>query len=244
MNSYVVGYEVLGGRSALLEASGNHPYVMLTTTGDVTGYRTDGLLAWIDRDPARPMVWALGDGPAAVEFTLAMGGGARWAHLPHLTPEQAAPLRSDLHDDWDQLTTWTAPPPVPGEAAVGPLDADAEVDALLDLAFPASVSRPGDPRVRRWYGVRAGGKAGGELVACAADRSRGGAGHIAGVAVHPDHRRRSLGTAVTAALTRLLHAEFGNCSLSVMSDASGPRRLYERLGYGNPLARTTVRPAP
>jgi ribosomal protein S18 acetylase RimI-like enzyme len=213
---------------------------MLTTTGDVTGYRTDGLLAWIDRDPAHPMIWALGDGPAAVEFTLVMRDGVRWAHLPHLTPEQAAPLRSDRHDDWDQLTTWTAPPPAPVEGDVEPLDADAEVDALLDLAFPASVSRPGDPRVRRWYGIRMGS----ELVACAADRSRGGVGHIAGVAVHPDHRRRSLGTAVTAALTRMLHAEFGKCSLSVMADADGPRRVYERLGYGAPLARTTVRLAP
>jgi GNAT superfamily N-acetyltransferase len=235
-----VGYEVVGGRSALLEASGNDPYVMLTTTGDVTGYRAEGLLAWIDRDPARPVLWALGDGPTAVEFTLTVRDEVRWAHLPHLTPGQAAPLRSDLHDDWDQLTTRTAPPPAPGEADVRPLDADAEIDALLDLAFPTSVSRPGDPRVRRWYGIRSGK----DLVACAADRSRGGVGHIAGVAVHPDHRRRSLGTAVTAALTRLLHAEFGMCSLSVMSDASGPRRLYERLGYGDPLARTTVRPAP
>lgn len=230
---------MIGGRDALLEATGHHPYVMLTTTGDVTGYRAGGLLAWVDRDRDRPQVWALGDGPAAVEFVLAMGGDATWAHLPPLTPAQAAPLRSDIHDDWDHLVTRTAPPPAAGTDRVVPLDpsADPEVDALLDVAFPASTSRPGDPRVRRWYGVRHGT----DLIAVAADRSRGGIGYIAGVAVHPEHRRRSWGTVVTTALTRLLHEEFSGCSLSVMSDADGPRRLYERLGYGEPLARTSLR---
>jgi hypothetical protein len=234
-----VKYEVIGGRDALLGATGNHPYVMLTTTGDVLGYRTDGLLAWIDRDPDRPQVWALGDGPAAVGFVLDMRGPAAWAHLPHLTREQAAPLRPGLHDDWDHLVTRTAPPPAAGADRVVRLDppADPEVDALLDIAFPASTSRPGDPRVRRWYGIRQGA----DLIAVAADRSRGGIGYIAGVAVHPEHRQRSLGTVLTATLTRLLHDEFGGCSLSVMSDADGPRRIYERLGYGEPLARTSLR---
>jgi hypothetical protein len=55
VNSYAVKYEVIGGRDALLTATGHHPYVMLTTTGDVTGYRGDGLVAWIGHDqiPAR-----------------------------------------------------------------------------------------------------------------------------------------------------------------------------------------------
>lgn len=239
VNPYAVDYEVIGGRDALLEATGNHPYVMLTTTGDVTGYRADGLLAWVDRDPGRPQAWALGDGPAAVGFVRELAGDAAWAHLPHLTAAQAAPLRSDLHDDWDHLVTRTAPPPATGADRVVPLPETAgpEIDALLDLAFPASTSRPGDPRIRRWYGIRHGSG----LVAVAADRSRGGIGYLAGIAVHPAHRQRSLGTVLTATLTRTLFEEFGGCSLSVMSDADGPRRIYERLGYGEPLARTSLR---
>jgi ribosomal protein S18 acetylase RimI-like enzyme len=239
VNSYAVEYKVIGGRDALLAAAGNHPYVMLTTTGDVTGYRADGLLGWIAREPDRTQVFALGEAAQAVEFTKTMRGDARWAHLPHLTKAQAAPFASDLHDDWEHLITRTAPPPHPLESTVVALDPDAdpEIDALLDEAFPASTSRPGDSRIRRWYGVRDGR----DLVAVAADRSRGGIGYIAGVAVRPDHRRRSLGAALTATLTRRLFAEFGGCSLSVMSDADGPRRLYERLGYGEPLERTSLR---
>ena len=225
---------MIGGRDALLAATGNHPYVMLTTTGDVVGYRGDGLLAWVDRDPERPQAWALGDGSAAVGF---VEGRRGWVHLPHLTAGQAAALRSDIHDDWDHLITRTSPPPADGADRVVPVHADGEIDALLDLAFPASTSRPGDPRVRRWYGIRHGS----ELVAVAADRSRGGIGYIAGIAVHPEHRQRSLGTVLTTTLTRLLFEEFGGCSLSVMADADGPRRIYERLGYGEPLARTSLR---
>lgn len=239
VNSYAVEYTVIGGRDALLAATGNHPYVMLTTTGDVTGYRADGLLAWIDHDLRRPQIYALGDAAAAVAFVRTMRGDARWAHLPHLTPAQAAPFKSDVHDDWEHLITRTAPPPDPNEGAVVPLDpaAGPEIDALLDEAFPTSTSRPGDARIRRWYGVRAGT----DLVAVAADRSRGGIGYIAGVAVRADHRRRSLGAAITASVTRRLFAEFGGCSLSVMSDADGPLRIYARLGYGEPLPRTSLR---
>src|SRR5688572_7795229 len=183
VDSYAVEYKVIGGRDALLAATGNHPYVMLTTTGDVTGYRADGLLGWIVREPDRTQVFALGEAAEAVEFVRTMRGDARWAHLPHLTKAQAAPFDSDVHDDWEHLIIRTAPPPDPTGVAVVPLDPDAdpEIDALLDEAFPASTSRPGDSRIRRWYGVRDGK----DLVAVAADRSRGGIGYIAGVAVRP-----------------------------------------------------------
>jgi ribosomal protein S18 acetylase RimI-like enzyme len=239
VNSDAVEYKVIGGREALLAATKGHPYVMLTTTGDVTGYRADGLVGWIAREPDRTQVFALGEAVAAVRFVAEMRGDAGWAHLPHLTKAQVAPFEPDVHDDWEHLIARTAPPPDPAQDMVVPLDPDAdpEIDALLDVAFPASTSRPGDPRTRRWYGVREEGR----LVAVAADRSRGGIGYIAGIAVHPDHRRRSLGAAITTTVTRLLFAEFGGCSLSVMSDADGPRRLYERLGYGEPLERTSLR---
>lgn len=239
VNSFAVDYKVIGGRDALLAATGNHPYVMLTTTGDVTGYRADGLVGWVAREPDRTQIFAVGDPVAAVAFVSHLRGDARWAHCPHLTRAQAAVFGSDVHDDWDHLVTRTEPPPADGADTVVALDPaeDPAVDALLDLAFPDSTSRPGDPRVRAWYGIRAGT----ELVAVAADRSRGGIGYIAGIAVHPEHRRRALGATLTATLTRQLFAEFGGCSLSVMSDADGPRRIYERLGYGEPLARTTFR---
>jgi len=142
-----------------------------------------------------------------------------------------------INDDWDYLVARTVPP-LDGAVRVAPLDPvhDPAVDALLDVAFPQSMARPGDGKVRRWYGVQEDG----ELIATAADRSRGGVGYIAGVAVHPAHRKRGLGSAVTAVLTGVLLDEFGAVGLGVMADAVATRRIYERLGYGEHLLRTSL----
>jgi hypothetical protein len=111
VNSYAVEYKVIGDREALLAASGRHPYVMLTTTGDVTGYRADGLLGWIAREPDRTQIFALGEAAAALAFVRRMRGDARWAHLPRLTKAQVAPFGADVHDDWEHLIARTAARP-------------------------------------------------------------------------------------------------------------------------------------
>jgi ribosomal protein S18 acetylase RimI-like enzyme len=98
-------------------------------------------------------------------------------------------------------------------------------------------------RLARGSGVSVGGlgvQEDGELIAAAADRSRGGVGYIAGVAVHPAHRKRGLGSAVTAVLTGVLLDEFGAVGLGVMADAVATRRIYVRLGYGEHLLRTSL----
>jgi ribosomal protein S18 acetylase RimI-like enzyme len=226
----------LDGREAVLAAAGDHPYAWYSAVGEVTGYRSATALAW----RSGPSVGALGDPLGALDLVRAAGfdAGVEWFHLPRLTPEQAAPLHASVHDDWDFLVTRSAPPQN-GGVRVTPLDPvhDPAVNALLDVAFPLSMARPGDGKVRRWYGVHEDGA----LIAAAADRSRGGVGYIAGVAVHPAHRRRGLASALTAVLTRALLAEFPAVTLGVMADADETRRIYERLGYGEPLYRTSLR---
>jgi ribosomal protein S18 acetylase RimI-like enzyme len=119
--------------------------------------------------------------------------------------------------------------------ALGP-EHDAAVADLLDEAFPTTTSRPGDARVRRWYGIYRDDR----LVACAADRSRSGVGFLAGIAVHPASRGSGLGTAITVALTRRLHREFGVVALGVMADEERTAALYARLGYVAALSRSSV----
>jgi ribosomal protein S18 acetylase RimI-like enzyme len=226
----------LDGRDAILAAAGDHPYARYATVGEVTGYRSAAAVAW----RFRSSVVALGDPLAALDLVRAvdLDAGAEWFHLPRLAPEHPADLQASLRDDWDYLVTRAAPPQDDTVTAV-PLDPvhDPAVNALLDVAFPLSMARPGDGKVRRWYGVRENG----DLIATAADRSRGGVGYIAGVAVHPAHRRRGLGSAVTAVLTRVLLDEFAAVALGVMADAADTRRIYERLGYGEALYRTSLR---
>jgi ribosomal protein S18 acetylase RimI-like enzyme len=129
--------------------------------------------------------------------------------------------------EWDFRWTEQAPPRQPREDEVVEV-ADDEVAALLAVANPDAAAQPGDPRVRRWLGVR--GPAG--LLACGADTSEApSVGHLSSIATHPDARGQGLGAAVTAALTRRLLDE--GCDLVVlgMYAANDPgRALYDHLG--------------
>jgi ribosomal protein S18 acetylase RimI-like enzyme len=237
----------LDGRPAVLAAAADHPYARLTTGGHatVTGYAGGALLAWVSAGTAGPVGCALGPAPAAVRLLAALRGdgplaGAAWLHLPRADRRMLAThLPVSRHDDWEFRWSTTPPPPRPDEERVVRLrvaDEPAVAD-LLRTAFPDSTSWPGDPQVRAWYGVRDGGA----VVACGADRSRGGVGFLAGVAVHPAHRGRGLGAALAGGLARRLHAEHGTVALGVMADNAPALELYARLGFTAGAARTSVR---
>jgi len=166
--------------------------------------------------------------PARARVRGAVGDPAR--------EQPASPAWVRVRDDWDFRWTSAAPPVRDGEERAAPIRDDRAVEALLDAAFPETTSRPGDPRVRGWWGIRAGSR----LVACAADRSRGGVGFLAAVAVDPAARGHGLGTALTAALTRHLIGEHGVCALGVMTHNIAAARLYESLGYASSLPRTSL----
>lgn len=129
--------------------------------------------------------------------------------------------------DWDFRWTLAAPAVQPREDEVVPVRDD-DVTALLDVANPDAAARPGDPRVRRWLGLRDGGR----LVACAADTTEAtGVGHLSSIATHPDVRGRGLGAAVTASLVRRLLAEGCDVvTLGMYATNTAGRALYDRLG--------------
>jgi GNAT superfamily N-acetyltransferase len=230
--------EPLAGRAAVLAATGAHPYARLTT-GDgagVVGVRDGSTVVWITPGP---VLCALGDGEVAAANAVRLAAarrivGSRWWHLPRLTGEPPVPATGC--DEWDFRWTTAPPPPRGGEERAVPVDDDAGIAALLDVAFPGTTTRPGDRRVRSWWGIRDGDT----VVACAADRSRGGVGFLAGIAVHPEARGRGLGAALTAAMTRHLIGEFGIVALGVMTDNTVATRMYESLGYAASTPRTTV----
>jgi ribosomal protein S18 acetylase RimI-like enzyme len=233
----------LDGRDAVLDAVGHHPYARLTTGGDgrVIGHVDGDVTAWVSHDHRGAMPCAFGDPLRAAEVLAALAAdghldGARWWHLPRQPP--ASRPRAGRRDDWDFRWTSTPPPAVDGEPAVGVVaDANlADVAALLDDGFPESTSRPGDPRARAWWGMREGGR----LVACGADRGRGGVGMLAAITVVRDRRGRGLGAALTAAMTRRLLDEYDVVALGVLTDNPVADRLYRGLGFAGSIPRTSL----
>ncbi|HEX5540134.1 MAG TPA: GNAT family N-acetyltransferase [Micromonospora sp.] len=246
----ITGASLVRGREAVLAATSGHPYARLTTGGDgaVTGYLLNGTTVWTGPGPWGPVACALGDAEQAATVFAALAdagslGGASWLHLPRASTTMLAALAAQLpfehHDQWEFRWTSNPPPAEPGEERVIRLtNADhSEIVALIEEAFPDTTTRPGDPRIVRWFGIRAGER----LVACGADRSNGGVGFLAGLTVATDLRGRGLGAALTAAMTRRLLADHDEVALGVITDNQSAVRLYERLGFTKTLARTSVR---
>ncbi|MGS2619930.1 GNAT family N-acetyltransferase [Micromonospora sp. LZ34] len=242
----IIADQVLEGRDAILAAADHHPYARhaLWRGGRPRGWRRDGALVWLLAGQG-PAGGGLGAAEAAVEVAAGLAAtGAlepgQWLHLPRLDPATLdGRLDVDRHDEWDFRWTATPPPPQPGEERVERLTAadHPALTELIDAAFPTTTSRPGDPRVVDWYGIRDGDR----LVACGADRSRGDIGFLAGLTVAPDRRGRGLGAALTAGMTRALFARRDTVALGVYTANVGAVRLYRRLGFTGTLARSSVR---
>lgn len=224
----------------LLALTGNDPFVRAQSR-----YRFG--TAWHD---GRGSVAFVGlDAEENVRHLAAIGGPPRVAELaatavrevpevPRLSVPRGtlgylpAWLAIEGATDWDFRSTVAFPPHQPGEDRVGWLDgADAgDVKELLVAANPGSSVWPGEPKVRRWAGIR---DAAGELEACLADTSGAdGTGHVSGIATRPDSRGQGLSSAITAwATRRLLEQGCDIVSLGVYADNAAARRVYDRLGF-------------
>jgi ribosomal protein S18 acetylase RimI-like enzyme len=233
-------------RAELLERTGNHPYVGLMTGGpQLSAFVRGEAYVWLAQGPWGLVTASLGPADEVLPLLAELQAAGtlaytQWTHLPRTAPDLIAKhVPAAVHDDWDFLWTVEAPPRVPHEDRVIRLtEADGdEIVAVLDDAMPDSTTRPGDPRIRSWLGIRSGGR----LVAVAADRSRGETGFLSGIAVSRDHQGQGLGAAVTAAITRSLLHEYAVVALGVMWDNAIALRLYERLGYRSRIERTSVR---
>ncbi|HVF20182.1 MAG TPA: GNAT family N-acetyltransferase [Mycobacteriales bacterium] len=149
-----------------------------------------------------------------------------WAAAEALQPE----LAFDEVERWD--FRWTdAAPPLRSSYDVAWLEPaeHAEVQSLLDAAFPTAALQTADQEVRRWAGLRDGD---GRLAACAADATTASTlGFIASIGCALDARGRGYGAAVTAWTTAALVAEHGRAGLWVYHSNLAARRVYDLLGY-------------
>ncbi|MEU5829444.1 GNAT family N-acetyltransferase [Micromonospora tulbaghiae] len=239
--------EALTGPEALLAAARRHPFARHALRRDeaVRGWRHGGAVGWL----LPPGEWSAGGavgapGPALDVFAAQRADGALSAgqsiNLPRADPaEVSARLPVARLTEWDFLWTTAPPPHQPEQERVVRLTgADRPaLAALIEEAFPSTTSRPGDPGIVGWYGIRDGDR----LLACGADRSRGDIGFLAGLTVAPRHRGRGLGAALTAGMTCALFDRYDAVALGVYPDNVGAIRLYRRLGFTAAERRTSIR---
>jgi ribosomal protein S18 acetylase RimI-like enzyme len=235
----------------LIERLSGAPEVLAATDGDLfarntvrpdayptTGWRRGDAVAWVgfDAEERRPHVQVLGPAaalPVLLDAAVPELPAELLPEVPLTLPADAAGgfgerLRVDFH--W-RFRVMTAPPEPVADLGVRVLPGagDERVARLLARSTELTSAVPGDAGVRRWAVVEEGG----DVLACAADTSGApGVGHMGGVAVAPEARRRGLGAAVVAWLTRdLLLAGCDAVAVGVLVREAGAQRLYDRVGY-------------
>jgi GNAT superfamily N-acetyltransferase len=239
-----VQVERLAGPDDVLAATGGDRFARNTIRPRVfptVGWRCGTAVAWVgvDAEERRPHLQALGP-PAEVRAALdvvarELPAGVRepTGAVPLTVPAPVADalggrLRVAFH--WLFRTSDTPPAPVTAvDVTVLPAADDERVRRLLERSSGVTSAVPGDPAVRRWAVVAEDGN----VLACAADTSgAAGIGHMGGVAVAPEARRRGLGAAVVAWLTRdLLLGGLDAVAVGVLASERGAQRLYDRVGY-------------
>lgn len=135
--------------------------------------------------------------------------------------------------DWDWM--WTTRHSGPNHrlqsGRLVELDDTRDAAEITELAAenPRFEGFPGTGHNELWLGARDDD---GTLIACGAvQRLPAGTAHLGGILVASRHRRRGLGTTISAALTdRMVEAE-GVCTLGMYSDNDAARSVYHRLGY-------------
>jgi ribosomal protein S18 acetylase RimI-like enzyme len=233
--------ERLAGPDAVIAATGGDLFARNTVRPDAyptTGWRCRDAVAWVgfDAEERRPHVQALGS-PAGIRAVVDVAVGELPAELRPDVPLTVTSAAADAFGDrfrvdfhWLFRVMTLPPEPVRGAAVtVLPGAGDARLVRLLGRSTAFTSATPGDPGVRRWAVVEQDG----DLVACAADTSgAAGIGHMGGVAVAPEARRRGLGAAVVTWLTRdLLLGACDAVAVGVLVRETGAQRLYDGVGY-------------
>jgi GNAT superfamily N-acetyltransferase len=226
---------------ALLTMTEGHPLIRsVDSARRGTAWRSDEAAAFLDLNRDRTIWRVVGLGPAAgvADLLTSLRGELPpdvYVNVPHGTPLQLVdPV------DWLYRVAYEAPPPQPAEDLVGWSTESEAITELLKRTSPDWSVWPGDGHARRWAGAADGGSG---LLACLADMtSSPEVGQVAGIAVRPDARRRTLGASITAwAMRRLFEEGCDGVGLGVYAGNTAAMRLYDRLGFTRNETRTSGR---
>ncbi|MGN9786170.1 GNAT family N-acetyltransferase [Nonomuraea sp. ZG12] len=231
--------------------------LMTRVMAELTELKVSGEFSWMSLTVPPPPATVSSppatahSGPATAEAAVARSepgtaaaGSARLAGPARLTPAGPAGGRQATHAGPD-VGAAGAVDPGAGEVGaeegsageVGWLDEEDEVAALLARHAPGSYAVPGVVGVRRWAGVRIGGRP----AAVAADAwSAPSVGLLAGVATAARWRGQGLAERVCRWVSRELVAEHGRAALMVDDGNATAIALYERLGYRRRLVLSAV----
>ena len=175
---------------------------------------------------ARAVEQAASDGVGPVDFGLLARG--TWQHVDQAA---GADLGLDVGPGWDWMWTTSVPPVQPGEERVGPVtgpDAAEEVRACLSRANPDTSADPADPDLT-WWGYR--DETGVLRGVVAVNAPAGSPVHLSGLGTDVSWRRRGVGSAMMAGVTRWALAEHPLVHYGIWADNEAARRIYTRLGY-------------
>lgn len=197
----------------------------------------------------RPWIIAMGDDPAQVascvaELAAEVGAPEGLTVARAAFPRLPGALRPVEHWEWDWWYTAQPPPTRSGEARVVAVPPDdPRIGALLEVASPDAMARPGDRRILGWSGIEAAavarqpgaapGTAPHDLVAVAAVTTmRPGIPHLGSVATHPGWRGHGLARDLCAQMTRTaLTGGAPAVTLGMHAGNRAARRVYDSLGY-------------
>lgn len=169
---------------------------------------------------------AAADGVPAVPFGLLTRG--TWDLVPADARERLGLRAGPV---WDWMWSAEVPPRQPGEERVGPVTGPAaaeEVRACLSRANPDTSADPADPDLA-WWGYRDDDAVLRGVVAVNAPA--GGPVHLSGLGTDTSWRRRGVGSAMMAAVTRWALEEHPLVHYGIWTDNDAARRIYTRLGY-------------
>jgi ribosomal protein S18 acetylase RimI-like enzyme len=225
------GMDELTDDEAVRAASGGHPLISQLLPHRIAGapsaWVRGGAVA-VRHDYWEEPVTAMAGPPEDVAGLLRdLAEAAPGGHVSFPTVAAAVPVE-DSHG-WG--FAWRTEP-VAGDPTVATWlhgDAAAEIDGLLDVAFPHASTRPSSRHARRWAGIR---DTDGTLVACIVDCSQSpDLGFVASLAVLPVARGRGLGEALLRWATDELVRERGRVALWYDADNAPAIAIYERLGF-------------
>ena len=180
----------------------------------------------IESDP-----WILGLGEFQATFIPTLVGRASSSPVRVTIPRNWTKVELEKRSEWNFFLIDSATTPnQPLKHLVVELNSDEEINSFIDNYAPNSSTKPGDPEILFWYGIR---NPRGELLSIGASvRWKSGPTMVVSIATAPSERGKSMAQEVTASLVKRLF-DLGSpvVGLGVWAANAPAIRAYESVGF-------------